>query len=151
MTWHAGLQIKDVMTTQVITIAPDDVMEKVRDIFEHYNIHHVPVVKLREVVGIISREDYFRIIHGFCMHQSHKNDSYNDALLRSLLVEEVMSQHVITLKPEDALAQAADFFRKNAFHAIPVVDEQHGLVGIITTYDLINCAFQQEARPDTLK
>lgn len=142
MTWHAGIKIKDAMTTQVLAVAPDDLMEKVRDIFEHYNIHHIPVVKHQQVVGMVSREDYFRVINGF-MHRSDKNDSYNDALLRSLLVEEVMSQHVITLTPEDPLAQAADVFRKNAFHAIPIVAEHNILVGIITTYDLINRAFQE--------
>lgn len=137
------------MTREVVTVAPDDVMIKVRDIFDHYSIHHIPVVQNHLLVGIISREDYFRVIHGFCMQQSASNESYNDALLRSLLVEEVMSKNLAHLHPDDLLETAAGYFRENLFHAIPVVNHQNHLLGIITTYDLLNAAFQVQSIPQT--
>lgn len=147
MSWFTGIQIKEIMTRDVITVEPDDVMSKVRDIFDHYSIHHIPVVHHNELVGIISREDYFRVIHGFCMQHSAVNESYNDALLRSLLVAEVMSKNIAHLEPDDLLETAAGYFRENLFHAIPVVDKQNQLLGIITTYDLINTAFKTEPVP----
>ena len=61
--------------------------------------------------------------------------------MRSLLVKEVMSKQVATLGPEDTLELAAGFFRENMFHALPVVDEDNMLIGIVTTYDLLNYAY----------
>ncbi len=143
---HKGEKIENVMTTEVISLAPDDVMEKVRDIFDHYSIHHIPVVdSYRKVVGIISREDYYKILHGFSLFKAQQSEVYNNAILRSLLVGEVMTRQVARLSPEDSLQVAADYFRENMFHAIPIVDENDRLVGILTTYDLINYAFREEA------
>lgn len=138
-----GVKIKEIMTTDVITVKPDDPMEKVRDIFEHYNIHHVPVALKGKVVGMISREDYFRIIQGFSLYNTPKSEEYNNAILRSLLAGEVMVKQVARLGPDDSLQAAAGYFRENLFHAIPVVDKDDTLVGIITTYDLINFAFRE--------
>ncbi|MBK6949192.1 MAG: CBS domain-containing protein [Haliscomenobacter sp.] len=141
-----GEKIENVMTTEVISLAPDDVMEKVRDIFDHYNIHHIPVVdSRRKVVGIVSREDLFKVLHGFSLFKAQQSEIYNNAILRSLLVGEVMTSQVARLSPKDSIQTAADYFRENMFHAIPIVDENDWLVGILTTYDLINYAFREEA------
>ena len=56
-----------------------------------------------------------------------------------------MTSQVARLSPKDSLQTAADYFRENLFHAIPIVDENDRLVGILTTYDLINYAFREEA------
>lgn len=129
------------MTTRVITVSPEDTMDKVQHIFEHNNIHHIPVVEDREVVGIISKSDYFKLLHGFTLFKANKSAAYNTAILRSLLAGEVMTKQLATLHPEDTLLMAAGYFKENLFHAIPIVDDKGKLVGILTTYDLINYAF----------
>ncbi len=138
-----SIKIKDIMTAEVITVRPDDTMEKVREIFDHHNIHHIPVVAVGKLVGIISREDYLRVIQGFALDSGSKREQYNQALLHSMLVGEVMVRQVARLGPEDSLQAAAGFFRENLFHAIPVVGVSGELLGILTTYDLINYAHQE--------
>lgn len=121
-------------------------MDKVQDIFRKNNIHHVPVVKEGSVVGMVSKSDYFRLLHGFTLFKTQKSEEYNDAILRSLLVGEVMTRQIAVLNPEDSLELAAGFFRENLFHALPIVDkEQNKLVGIVTTYDLLAYAFSETA------
>lgn len=61
--------------------------------------------------------------------------------MRSLLVREVMVKQVAKLRPEDKIELAADIFRENLFHAMPVVDNDGKLKGIVTTFDLLNYAF----------
>ena len=102
-------RIKDIMTQEVITVQPDDPMERVKDIFDHYSIHHIPVILHKKVVGIISREDYLRVIQGFTLLGDKKTEAYNHALLRSLLAGEVMSTKVACLGPEDTLHAAAGY------------------------------------------
>ncbi len=139
-----SLKIEQLMTTEVLFVRPDDTMEEVDKIFRRNSIHHIPVVDTtQKVVGMISRSDYYKILHGFTLFKTEKSASYNQAILRSLLAKEVMVRHVAKLNPEDTVTIAAGFFRENLFHAIPVVDKVGKLVGIITTFDLLNYAFQE--------
>lgn len=132
------------MTANVIFVKPDDTMERVADIFRMNNIHHVPVLEQNgKVVGIVSYTDFNKVLHGFTLFKTEKSEEYNKAILRSLLVREVMTKQVAKLNPEDNLTLAAGYFRENLFHAIPVVDHQGILVGIITTFDMLNFAYSE--------
>ncbi len=134
-------RVADIMTEKVIVVRPEETMDAVQDIFRKNNIHHIPVLDRGRVVGMISHSDYLKLLHGFTLFKTKKSDEYNDAILRSLLVREVMTRQVATLGPEDTVELAAGFFRENLFHALPVVDEENMLVGIVTTYDLLNFAY----------
>lgn len=134
--------VGQIMSTPVITVGPDDTMKRVQDIFRMNNIHHLPVAVEGKVIGILSKSDYLRLLHGFTLFKTEKSTEYNDAIMRSLLVGEVMTKQVATLAPEDTLEMAAGFFRENLFHALPVVSKGK-LVGILTTFDLITFAFSE--------
>lgn len=134
-------RVAEIMTSNVLTLHPIDTMDKVKLIFNEHPIHHIPVVKDGKVVGIISKSDYLTMLHGFTLFKNSNSDKYNDALLRSLLVREVMTQQVATLRIDETLETAASYFRENLFHALPIVDKAGKLVGIITTYDLVNHAY----------
>lgn len=142
---NKNVSVREIMTSKVITVSPNDTMDKVQDIFRRNNIHHIPVVEKGKVVGIISNSDYLRLLHGFTLFRSEKSEAYNDAILRSLLAGEVMTRQVAVLNPDDSLDLAAGYFRENLFHALPIVDpDKDELVGIITTYDLLTYAFSEE-------
>ncbi len=136
-------KIIDVMTTDVITVHVNETMDRVSLIFNSREIHHIPVVDSEgKVVGIISKTDYHKLEHGFTLFKSKESQAYNEAIMRSLLASDVMTKQVVTLLPTDNLSVAVDIFRENLFHAIPVVDDKQKLVGILTTYDLLNYAFR---------
>ncbi|MBI5914721.1 MAG: CBS domain-containing protein [Bacteroidetes bacterium] len=138
--------IAQIMIREVFFAKPDDTMQRVDDIFRTNNIHHIPVIDAdSRVVGIVSKSDYLKILHGFTLFKTEKSEEYNKAILRSLLVGEVMTKQVATLQPEDTVEIAAGYFRENLFHAIPVVDQQKKLVGIVTTFDMLNFAFREPA------
>ncbi len=141
MTIDKTTTVAEIMTERVIVVRPNETMDVVQDIFRKNNIHHVPVVDKGMVVGMVSHADYLKLLHGFTLFKTKKSDEYNDAILRSLLVKEVMTKQVATLGPEDSLELAAGFFRENLFHVLPVVDEENMLIGIVTTYDLLNYAY----------
>ena len=75
------------------------------------------------------------------LFRNRQVESYNDQLMRSLLVKEVMTDKVVCLRADSTIQAAADLFKENLFHAIPVVDENDILVGIVTTYDLLAHAY----------
>jgi CBS domain-containing protein len=139
------MEVRQLMTKKVFFVRPDDTMDKVNDIFRLNNIHHVPVVEEGgKVIGIISKSDFFRVQHGVTLFKLAKAEEYNEAISRSLLVKEVMTTQVAKLSPEDSVDVAMGIFRENLFHAMPVVDKEDKLVGILSTFDLLNYAFQEE-------
>lgn len=138
--------IASIMTRDVFFVHPDDTMQRVDEIFKMHNIHHVPVIDNdSRVVGIISKSDYLKILHGFTLFKTTKSEEYNKAILRSLLASEVMTKQIATLQPYDTVDIAAGYFRENLFHAVPVVDREKKLVGIVTTFDMLNYAFMEPA------
>jgi CBS domain-containing protein len=138
--------IASIMTRNVYFVHPSDAMQRVDEIFTTNNIHHIPVLDDESrVVGIISKADYLKVLHGFTLFKTEKSQEYNKAILRSLLAGEVMTKQVASLNPDDTVEIAAGYFRENLFHAIPVVDHQKKLVGIVTTFDMLNYAFMEPA------
>lgn len=144
MTSNA-VSIKQIMTTEVLTVHPGDTMEQVHLVFRSSDIHHLPVVdEESRVVGIISKSDYYSISNAFPLFRPDLRAAANDRLFKSLLVEDVMTRQVAMLSPEDSISVAAGYFKENLFHAIPIVDKGGMLVGILTTFDLLNYFFNQE-------
>lgn len=63
---------------------------------------------------------------------------------------EIMTQVVVTVKPDMRLTEAIKVMLKNNVSAVPVVDAQQDLVGIITEYDIMNFAFSGHAAETTV-
>jgi len=126
--------VKSIMSTHLITVAPSDKLSIVKDIFDDHNIHHIPVVRYKELIGIISKTDFLHFLQGFSPNQEDRFVNY--ARLRSYAAEEIMTKGLAKLNPNDRINIALEIFMVNRFHAIPVV-ENDDLVGIVTTYDII--------------
>ncbi|MCB0640732.1 MAG: CBS domain-containing protein [Phaeodactylibacter sp.] len=138
--------IKQLMTTNVLVVHPNDTMLKVHELFHSNTIHHLPVVDAgNRVIGMISKSDYLAVSNALPLFKPEKREAANVKLFQSLLVEDVMTRQVATLAPEDALEVAIGYFKENMFHAIPIVDPAGRLAGILSTYDLLVFFFDQQA------
>lgn len=137
--------IKNVMTTNIITVRPIDLMMKVKEIFDANNFHHIPVVDENErLVGILSRHDYNKMLTTFSVFKSSRADIANRKFMMSMMAKDVMTKQVAKLRPTDTIEVALGIFRENLFHAMPIVDEKNQVVGILSTYDLLNFAFDEK-------
>ena len=57
-----NINIKEIMTSEVISVSPNDNMTVVDEIFKKNNIHHIPVVDNNgKIVGLISSTDYNKL------------------------------------------------------------------------------------------
>ena len=54
------------------------------------------------------------------------------------LLEDIMTTHVISLKPENTLKDASIMFSRYAFRALPITDDNDKLLGIIPYRDVMN-------------
>jgi acetoin utilization protein AcuB len=122
-----------IMSTDLITVGEFDPLTRVKEIFDNNNLHHIPVVESCKIIGIISKSDYLFFLRGFSPDEA-KYDIYR---LKAHFVHEIMTVGVATLEVQERVVVALEVFKENLFHAIPITNNER-LVGIVTTYDIIN-------------
>ena len=125
------------MAKQLITVDPADSLSTVREIFNKHNIHHIPVVRYKNIVGLVSKTDFERFLY-----RSPKGSDKGDTLIENTRldtwkVRDIMTDRLAKVDSKEPIRTALDLFRLNRFHALPVVDNDE-LVGIITTFDIID-------------
>lgn len=142
-------QVKDLMTTTVVTVSTDALMTEVKDIFEKNRFHHIPVVdEDQKLKGIISKLDYNKMLTTMSIFNTEQSKRENEEWAEKVLTEDVMTEGVLTLRPEDDLIKALVLLKRNLYHAFPVINDDREVIGIITTYDLIDFAFKDYNLPD---
>ena len=134
-------KVSTIMSTNLLTVHPKDTLADVKEIFDTHKIHHLPVVKYKEIVGIVSKSDLLQFLRG------NQNDPYAEVFensrLKSFTAGEIMTQRLAKLESDDRISVALEVFKENLFHAIPVVDDGE-LVGLVTTYDIIEALADDE-------
>lgn len=140
---QTDVAIQEIMTTNVIAVNPNDLMIKVQSIFESHQFHHLPVVDAKgKLYGCLSHQDYNKVLNTLSVFEKSKRaKEMNNQFLNVLLVSDVMIKDVVTLQPTSTIKEAFNIFQQNLFHAAPVVDEDHRVVGMLSVYDLLNYAF----------
>ena len=54
-----------------------------------------------------------------------------------MTLSEIMTEHPFTLGPSNSVKQAMDLMQQEAIRHIPIVDEQHHLLGLVTLTDIL--------------
>lgn len=130
-----NLPVSKIMSRKLEFVAPDDLIETVRHIFEKRGFHHVPVVEHGHLIGIVSYTDYLKVIQEiFADSQDRRAD---EKRLLTMPVKEIMTADPICLSPEDGVEKAVQIFKTHPFHALPVIETDRKIVGILTTYDMM--------------
>ena len=145
---------RDVMQTQVISLAPNDPLSNVLRLFFEEEIHGAPVLDESGcLLGIITSMDLLRAASD--EHETARGDPayFRELLefsgpdwdnapegfidrLRERVVSEVMTEGVACVAPDDSISQVARVLRSHRIHRVLVVEEGR-LCGIISTYDLV--------------
>lgn len=142
---NLNITVKELMTTEVVTVNHLDLMMKVKEVFDTNNFHHLPVVdKDHKLLGIISQHDFNKVLTTFSVFKNSKAEIANRRFMMSLLAKDVMTKQVARLHPEDAISIAVGIFKENLFHALPIIDDENRVVGMLSTYDLLNYAFDEK-------
>lgn len=129
--------IRDIMTTEVITATPDETLAMIRDKITTYLIHHIPVVEEGKVIGMISMNDIHQLQHHFTHFNNPAAEASNKQIFSTMLAREAMTSPVVKVKETEPVSIAVDLLLENMFHALPVVNNEDQLVGMVTTFDLI--------------
>ncbi len=136
--------VKEVMTTDLVVVNPNDLVFKIQEIFESNSFHHLPVIDdNNNLLGLISRYDYNLLCDKSTLFKSKKAEHINERFFKSMIAKDIMSKNLVTLHEDAPISRAVDLMRENLFHAIPIVNNENKLLGLVTTYDLLTFAYQQ--------
>lgn len=118
----------EVMTKPVITVPFDAMASEALDTFEEAKIHHLVLTEGDEVKGLLSTKDL--------------------SFLTSLELEEhamarqFMSSMILVCDEDTPIDHLAKVMVREGISAIPVVDKEKFLAGIVTHHDLLQWIFE---------
>jgi acetoin utilization protein AcuB len=126
--------IRELMSPEVVTVSEDKSMLEARELMLSHNYRRIPVVDdIKRIRGIITDGDIGRSEPSDASTLSKYEASY---LLSKLKVRDVMTKTVITVRETDGIEIAAYQLYKNKIGALPVVNDENKLCGIITDSDI---------------
>ncbi len=126
--------VSQIMTTKLITLHPKDKIKRAEEIFNLYNIHHIPIVIMDKVVGILSQGDVLFLSQKPVMHSF--DQFIKEQKLSLGTIDEIMTTQVITVPHNAQINDVAALLVNKRINAVPVVNEGK-LCGILTSYDLL--------------
>lgn len=155
--------VGDVMTKETVVLSPDDTIFEAAGRLAERNISGAPVVENGKVVGIVSEADLMRA--ALPPAKVDKPRSSTMALLSLFLrgqatqapedatVASIMSGDVVTALPTSSIWDAASLMERRGVKRLPVVDNDGGLVGIVSRADLVGTMARtdDELRQDVLE
>ena len=131
---NANISIDTIITRKLKTLHPKDKLIRAKEIFEEYDIHHIPVQVMGDIRGIVSLGDIL-FLEGFT------NNSFDEFLknkkLELMTIDEVMTARPYCANVDDLVSEVLELMTAKRVNALPV-KENDELVGIITTFDILN-------------
>jgi CBS domain-containing protein len=121
------MRVDQLMTRQVQSCGPDDMLDRAAQIMWDNDIGCLPVCSgdgANRVVGVITDRD-------ICMSAMFKRKP-----LRELRVSDAMAHQVLTCRPSDSLTEVERIMREARIRRLPAVDAQGALLGMVTLADL---------------
>lgn len=125
--------VAEVMSTKMQTLHPKDTLSTARQLFDDYDIHHLPVHVMGEVKGIISLGDLL-FLQGLPQHSFDK--FLKEKIFSTTTVDEVMTARPYTVDADEQLSAALHIMIGKRVNALPVKSDGE-LVGLLTSYDLL--------------
>lgn len=125
--------VKNVMTKNPITIAPENSITEAKALMTKKDIGKLPVVdKNNNLVGILTKKDLAKAAPSDATTLDMFEIGY---LLSKIKVEKVMTRNVVSVPDSEVVENAAKLMVDNGIGCVPVMSGEC-LVGIITESDL---------------
>lgn len=125
--------VREIMMGSPVTLRPEDTLELANDVISLGRIRHIPVVDGGRLIGLLSERDLMGAAASQIFGLKQKSKS---ALLKSVLIKDVMKKRVVTVTPDTPIREAAHLMAEKKIGCVPVVADGT-LVGLVTTTDIL--------------
>jgi predicted transcriptional regulator len=125
--------VREIMMGSPVTLKPDETLDLANDVISLGRIRHIPILEDGRLVGVLSERDMMGAATTTIFGLKRKSKS---ALLKSVLIKDVMKKKVVTVTPDTPIKDAAHLMKEKKIGCVPVVNEG-SLVGLVTTTDIL--------------
>lgn len=156
------MPVRDLMSKDLVTVNVEESIMKASKLMKDNKIQHLPVLKKGHLVGIVSDRDLKEAQPSKATSLDIHELYY---LMDKITVGGVMPSQLFTIAPGDTVEKAAAVMLKKNISALPVVNPEGDLEGIITKGDIFRAfvaisgiyqaelamGFELEDRPGSIK
>ena len=117
----------DVMTKNPVVCLPNDVVAKVAQVMKNEDVGPVPIVQdqqSRKLIGMVTDRDLAVKVVGEARD------------IKTTKAEQVMTRRIVSCHADDDAQAALDAMSEHQLRRIPVVDNDGGIIGIISQADV---------------
>jgi acetoin utilization protein AcuB len=130
------------MTREVATISPETLLPLAWATLQRLRVRHLPVVVDGKLVGIISDRDL--LVRGT------RGADGSLVLPETAIAGEVMSLRPITCRANAPVSTLAALMLEHRIDALPITDAHDGLLGLVTSTDLLELLKEPEQVSEVL-
>lgn len=128
-------KVRDVMSQNVQTIKGSSSLKEARSQMQENDIKHLLVAEAdRKLRGLVSDRDIQKFVSPFI---GSTREQQHDKATLSIKLENIMVKKVVSCHLDDPAKKCIELMLQRKVHAIPVLDEEDVIQGIVTTSDLL--------------
>ncbi len=145
--------LKDIMTKDVLTLSPNDSLEKAAELFVEHGISGAPVIDaFNNVIGMLTEGDLVRqqkpltkplflMLFDGAIPVNLKKIQNEVEEMGATTVAQLMTQDVVSLHEYDPVSEAADYMIEKNINRVPVINDEGQLLGIVTRHDIVRATY----------
>ena len=145
--------LKDIMTKDVLTLSPNDSLEKAAELFVEHGISGAPVIDaFNNVIGMLTEGDLVRqqkpltkplflMLFDGAIPVNLKKIQNEVEDMGATTVAQLMTQDVVSLHEYDPVSEAADYMIEKNINRVPVINDEGQLLGIVTRHDIVRATY----------
>ena len=127
---------KDIMQDQLVWASPEDSVQQALAKMQQHDAGYIVVGQDGALEGILSKSDAAGAISPYLRPMFAKWRRPSDDATLKIKIKWIMSRPVRTAKPETPLATIMENMCRFGGRALPVVDEQGKVQGLVTAFDI---------------
>lgn len=124
--------VADYMTRNVRTVTRELSVRELNEMFERDDFNTYPVEEDTQIIGLVTK---FDVLKCFAFTPSQMVPRYDDLMNRT--VADIMISAFIYVAADTRLTRVLQLMVEHRIRSIPVIDNEHRLVGIITRRDVL--------------
>lgn len=145
------MRARDIMTTDVLTVGPEDGVNAVAGLLLYHRISAVPVVDdSGQLCGIVSVGDLIRRLNGggsrtgWLVLLADRTSEFTHAM--GTRARDVMTREVVSVEDDTPMTEIAGILEERRIKSVPVMAGGH-LVGIVSRADVLRGVAALQGQP----
>ena len=127
------MRVGDIMSTNVVTVTEDTLVDDARKIMEAHKIRRLPVMKKDKLVGLVTKHMLLEAAPSPATSLSIWEVHY---LLAKMTVKDIMVKKPFTIPADMPVEEALQLGQEKGYGAFPVMEDGR-LAGMVTESDIV--------------